>query len=135
MAHQKWDTPVSRVMLGRPRTAPPQSWQHLLVAQGLADVPDGTIIDGTPAPGATYTRHTWPPRGRGRGESLYSPRRVGAKVRAAEVLKMHGAGHTYKQIACILGYADASGPYRAMRRAIDRLDWDHARRAELKKWR
>jgi hypothetical protein len=44
--------------------------------------PHGVLADVTPRPERTYTRATWPPRGRGRGESLTSPRRIEAKLRA-----------------------------------------------------
>src|SRR5690349_15866657 len=72
-------------LMGRPQTAPRQSWRKTIVAEGLIEVPDGTICDATPTPGRTYTRYTWPPRGRGRGESLTSPRRIEAKLRTVEV--------------------------------------------------
>jgi hypothetical protein len=91
------------------------------------------LCDVTPAPGRTYTRQTWPPRGRGRGESLTSPRRLKAKSRAAEVLRLRGQGFTWQQIAQRTGFADPSGPYHAYKRTLDRLDWDASRRAELKK--
>jgi hypothetical protein len=76
-------------------------------------------------------RYTWPPRGRGRGEDLYSPRRVEAKLRTIEVIRMRFDGHTWQQIAHALGFRDASGPYRAMRRAMDRIDWDRDQRNKL----
>src|SRR5262249_38937908 len=103
--------------------------------KGFPNVPDGTWCDVTPAPGRTYTRYTWPPRGRGRGESLYSPRRIAAKLRAYQVIRLHVAGYTYEQIAPKLGFRDASGAYRAMKRTLDRIDWDRQRRAELRKYR
>jgi hypothetical protein len=109
--------------MGRPQTAPRQSWHKTIIAEGLLDVPDGTLCDVTPAPGHTYTRYTWPPRGRGRGESLYSPRRIAAKLRAYQVIRLHVAGYTYEQIAHAPGFRDASGPYRAMKRTFDRIDW------------
>lgn len=114
--------------VGRPQTAPRQSWRKTIISQGLAGVPDGTICDATPAPGNTYTRATWPPRGRGRGESLTSPRRIDAKLRTIKVIEMRAAGHTWQSIALALGFKDASGPYRAMKRAIDRADWDRTQR-------
>lgn len=118
---------------GRPRTAASQSWHQTILAKGRDDVPDGTVIDATPAPGNTYTRDTWPPRGRGRGESLTSPRRIEAKLRAAEVIKMRQQGYTYQQIADALGFADGSGAYRALRRAMDRIDWNAYRKRELRR--
>src|SRR5260370_41834300 len=95
------------------------------------ELPDGSMIDATPAPGRTYTRETWPPRGRGRGESLYSPRRIEAKLRAAQVVHMRFAGHTWQHIADALGFKDRSGPWRATRRLYDQLDPERQRKAEL----
>ena len=106
-------------------------WQFptkIIEAYKLTDVPDGTICDVTPAPGCTYTRYTWPPRGRGRGESLTSSRRIEAKLRAAEVIRMRMEGHTWEVIAHRLGFADASGPWRAARRTFDRIDYDRFKR-------
>lgn len=77
-------------------------------------------------PGTTYTRQPcscgrelWPPRGRGRGESLLSPRRIAAKLRTIEAMQLHGQGYSYKQIAQKLGYADHSGPAHAVQRIRD----------------
>lgn len=114
--------------VGRPQTAPRQSWRKTIISHNLPDVPDGTVCDVTPAPGNTYTRYTWPPRDRGRGESLFSPRRMAAKLRTIKVIEMRAAGHTWQSIALALGFKDASGPYRAMKRALDRIDWDKAQR-------
>lgn len=122
MARQNW-------FIGRKRTASRLTWDK------LAETPEGACIDATPAPGCTYTRDTWPPRGRGRGESLTSPRRLEAKLRAVEVIRMRIDGNTWQAIARSLGFRDASGPYRAFRRTIDRLDWDRDRKAELRKYR
>jgi hypothetical protein len=110
---------------GRPQTAPAQSWQ------GSGVLRDGMLIDTTPAPGNTFTRDTWPPRGRGRGESLLSPRRVAAKMRSIEVIRLRAQGLTFTQIARNLGFRDGSGAYRAMKRSLDRIDWDERRREEL----
>ena len=122
-------------MRGRPRTAPRQSWRKTVEAYGKTDkwpyCPDGTVCDATPEPGHTYTRLTWPPRGRGRGESLTSPRRIAAKLRTVEVIRLRSNGHTWEYIARALGFKDASGPYRAYKRAVDRIDWDKKRRGEL----
>jgi hypothetical protein len=122
-------------MRGRPQTAPRQSWDKTIVAHNMANkwpyCPDGTICDATPASGRTYTRLTWPPRGRGRGESLTSPRRIAAKLRTAEVIRLRGDGHTWDHIARVTGFKDASGPYRAYKRAIDRAEWDRKRRAAM----
>jgi hypothetical protein len=110
---------------GRRATAPRQTWTRYEL--------DGNVwVDVSPAPGCTYTRATWPPRGRGRGESLYSPRRVEAKLRAVEVIQLRIEGHTWDYIARVTGFKDASGPYRAMKRMIDRVDWDRRRQAVLK---
>src|SRR5438876_10387271 len=96
----------------------------LVYSRGLPDVPDGTLCDVTPAPGRSYTRETWPPRGRGRGESLLSPRRIEAKLRVLAIFQMRQEGHTWAHIATTLGFKDASGPWRAMRRASDRVDYE-----------
>ena len=58
------------------------------------------------------------PRGRGRGESKTSPRRIEAKRRAAEALKLRARGATYAAIARRLGYRDASGAWRAIDRTL-----------------
>ena len=107
---------------GRPSTAPKQTWNKPLNPYGNA-----WIDDETPQLGHTYTRATWPPRGRGRGESLLSPRRIAAKLRSVEVIRLRSEGLTWKVIASMLGFKDASGPYRAMKRAMDRVDWDRKR--------
>jgi hypothetical protein len=110
---------------GRRSTAPKQTWDNYIL--------DGNVwVDASPMPGHTYTRATWPPRGRGRGESLLSPRRVRAKLRAIEVIQLRTEGHTWDFIARVTGFKDASGPYRAMKRAIDRVDWDRQRQDELR---
>src|SRR5258708_5360815 len=101
--------------MGRPQTAPRLSWHKLEYAHGWPDVPDGTLCDVTPAPGRTYTRRTFPPRGRGRGESLMSPRRIEAKLRALRVIQLRACGCTYAVIARRLGFRDGSGAYRAMK--------------------
>lgn len=116
---------------GPSRSAPRISRRKLTLSKGHRDVPDGTLLDVTPAPGCTYTRDTWPPRGRGRGESITSPRRIAAKLRAAEVIRLRAQECTWQQIAVALGFADASGAYRAYKRTVDRLDWDEQRRYEL----
>ena len=96
----------------------------LEIAHHLADVPDGTIIDVTPAPGCSYTRDTWPPRGRGRGESLTSPRRIEAKVRAAKAVQLRFEGYSFDAIAHTLGFKDRSGAWHAIRRTYDRIDYN-----------
>lgn len=131
MSRRKWDTIGYRLM-GRPRTAPRLSWCKTEVAYNWTDVPDGTLCDVTPAPGRTYTRYTWPPRGRGRGESLLSSRRIEAKLRAIEVIRMRADGYTWEVIARKLGFRDASGPYRAYKRTMDRIDWDRAQKQKGK---
>ena len=52
----------------------------------------------------TYTREPcscgrelWPPRGRGRGESLMSPRRLDAKMRTADALILRIEGQTLRR--------------------------------------
>lgn len=93
---------------------------------------DGMLLDVTPGPGRHYTRETWPPRGRGRGESLSSPRRVQARFRTAEAIRLRSAGATWQTIATTLGYSDPTGPWIAVRRTCSRLDWDALKHAELK---
>lgn len=111
---------------GRPSTAEAQSWTRY-------ELEGNTWTDKSPTPGHTYTPETWPPRGRGRGESLYSPRRIEAKLRTIEVIRLRAAGHTWDSIARELGFRDPSGPYHAFKRAVDRVDWDRRRQAELSK--
>ena len=72
----------------------------------------------------TYTRHPcscgrtfWPPVGRGRGESLTSPRRITAKMRAVEVLRLRCQGYTYAMIGARLGLSE-SGAWRAEQRLL-----------------
>lgn len=67
-------------------------------------------------------RETWPPRGRGRGESLLSPRRIAAKLRACEAMRLRGAGFTYTAIARALGYRSRSAAWRAIHRAMAQHD-------------
>ena len=85
--------------------------------------PHGILADVTPEPGRSYTRATFPPRGRGRGESLTSPRRIEAKQRAYRALQLWRSGLTWQSIARRLGYKDKSGAWRAVRRLIDRVDY------------
>ena len=96
--------------------------------------PNGVLADVTPMPGNTYTSATWPPRNRGRGESLYSDRRCFAKMRAVQVLQLRRAGYTWQRIARMLGFRDPSGPWRAVNRAISRIEWDKRRVEELRKY-
>jgi hypothetical protein len=117
-------------MRGRKQTAPRQRWDKTIIAKGLPDVPNGIDVDVTPAPGRTYTRYTWPPRGRGRGESLTSPRRIAAKLRTIEVIRMR-AEFAPGTRSPGLGFKDASGPYRAYKRAVDRMDWDSNERQRI----
>src|SRR5579859_1951981 len=62
-------------------------------------------------PAQTYTREPcscgralWPPRGRGRGESLTSPRRMEAFLRSFDAMALHVKGYPYRIIAQQLGY-------------------------------
>lgn len=69
-------------------------------------------------------RELWPPRGRGRGESMLSRRRVAAKLKAIEAEKLHIQGWTYAAIARKLGYQTPSGVWRAIQRLRDyRAAW------------
>jgi hypothetical protein len=61
---------------------------------------------------------SYPPRGRGRGESTTSPRRVEAVLRQAEACKLRGVGATYAAIARTVGYRDPSGAWRAVWAAL-----------------
>ena len=119
---------------GRPRTRR-LSWRKRDYVYGKQaqrlECPDGTLCDLTPAPGRTYIRATFPPSGRGRGESLTSQRRISAKLRAVKVLQLRCAGFTFKQIGYKVGLS-TSGAYRAMQRTIDRLDWDRERKQEVR---
>lgn len=94
----------------------------------------GIMADCTPRPRCTYIRATWPPRGRGRGESLCSPRRIEAKLRAVQALELWQAGATWEAIAHQLGYSDKSGAWRAVRRLFDRLDYDRWLRQEAQRY-
>lgn len=69
-------------------------------------------------------RPLWPPRGRGRGESLLSRRRVAARLKAVEAEKLYIQGYTYAAIADKLGYGTPSGVWRALQRLRDyRAAW------------
>jgi hypothetical protein len=72
-------------------------------------------------------RELWPPRKRGRGESLFSPRRVEAKLKALDALALRGKGHPYRVIAARLGYNTTSGAYQAVQRL-------RAQEAEWARW-
>lgn len=131
-----WCPGWEHFFVGRRQTAPRLSWRKIMLSKGLPDVPDGCEVDVSPAPGQTYTRLTWPPRGRGRGESLTSPRRMRAKFRAVEVVRLRLQEHcTWEEIARRTGFADPSGAYRAMKRALDRIDWDNAERERRRRRR
>lgn len=132
MPRPKWNDGLK--LMGRPRTAKPYTWDKRIWTNDEWHPkefhPYGVPMDATPAPGNTYTRATWPPRGRGRGESLISTRRVQAKVRALEVLRLHRAGHTYAQIGAKVGLSP-SGAYRALKRLLDRHNWNERRARQL----
>jgi hypothetical protein len=117
--------------VGRPTTRRPHSWNKTMYRDGL-------MMNVSPSPGNTFTRDTYPPRGRGRGESLTSPRRIAAKQRALEVVKLRLGQHlTWATIARLLGFKDASGAYYAYHRLLDRINWDkqRARDIENEQWR
>ena len=61
---------------------------------------------------------TYPPRGRGRGESKTSPRRVEAVLKQAVACKLRVCGASYAEIAYALGYRDPSGAWRAIDAAL-----------------
>jgi len=64
-------------------------------------------------------RPVWPPRGRGRGESLSSPRRIQAHMQVVEMMRLRRTNGTWQQIARRYGYISRSGPYQLVRRAIE----------------
>src|SRR5260221_4166946 len=85
--------------------------------------PQGIYADVTPRPGRRYIKATWPPRSRGRGEPMYSPRRIDAQLRAAQAIHLRAPEQlTWEHIATRLGFADKSGAWRAAQRAIDRME-------------
>jgi hypothetical protein len=75
------------------------------------------------ARGTTFTREPcvcgreqWPLRGRGRGESKYSPRRAQAQMLIPDMMALRFRGLTWDQIAARYGYKDRSGPFRLVYR-------------------
>lgn len=85
-------------------------------------------------PGRRYCRHCYPPRGRGRGEDLYSPRRAQALMKAVEATKLRWEYElTYEQIARRLGYGSRAAAYNAIwrlnrRRNADQRAADYAKK-------
>lgn len=78
-------------------------------------------------PHQTYTRHEcvcgrpiWPIKGRGRGESILSHRRVAARMRALEAATLYASGMSFRQTAAQLGYKTGSGAWRAVTRLGER---------------
>ncbi len=55
-----------------------------------------------------------------RGESRYSPRRLEAMKREQQALELRMAGRTWLEISLALGYADNSGPIRAVEGLLKR---------------
>ena len=55
-------------------------------------------------------------------ESKASPRKIAAAERLAKAVEMRKAGATYSLIATQLGYADESGAFRAVHRALQALN-------------
>ena len=53
-------------------------------------------------------------------ESRYSPRRIAAMKREQQALELRMAGHTWLSISEALGYADNSGPIRAVEGLLKR---------------
>lgn len=77
------------------------------------------------APEQRYTREPcscgrelWPPRGRGRGESLLSPRRVAAKLRAIEAMRLRRERFTWTTIARRLDYGSGAAACNAVERLL-----------------
>lgn len=61
-------------------------------------------------------------------------RKMTAKQKSAESVRLYKLGHTYDEIAAEVGYRDRSGAYRAVERAIAdtiREPAEHVRRAEI----
>jgi hypothetical protein len=74
----------------------------------------------------TYTRQPcvcgrplWPPRGRGRGESLLSPRRAQVWLRTGDMYSDYWRGMSWRKIAKKYGYAGPSGAWQAVYRHRD----------------
>lgn len=57
-------------------------------------------------------------KGRGQGPAKDSPKRVTARLKGMKALEMRAGGATYQAIADQLGYADPSGAYGAVERAL-----------------
>src|SRR6266851_3119786 len=90
-----------------------RTWQEFAWIRDIFH-PDGVWADVTPRPGCRYTAATWPPRHRGRGESMTSPRRCDAFLRAAEAIHLRCHEQlTWAEIAARLGFRDKSGAWRA----------------------
>jgi hypothetical protein len=69
-------------------------------------------------------RELWPPRNRGRGEPLTSPRRIAAKLKAVDALALRVQGWSFRVIAAKLGYKTTSGAWQAVQRIRDHeADW------------
>src|SRR5262245_33700063 len=92
-------------------------------------------------PDQTYTREPcscgrelWPPRGRGRGESLNSPRRIAARLKALAAKQLRMQGLTYREIARKLGYHTISAAWHAVQRLHDqyaeRVNFEDEQQAE-----
>jgi hypothetical protein len=64
------------------------------------------------------------------GQITSSQKRIAAAERARQALELRKAGAQYADIATTLGYADASGAYRAVSRALAKLTAEPA--AELR---
>jgi hypothetical protein len=62
-----------------------------------------------------------------------SPRRIEAKLKVPEIFRLRCEGYTFARIASMLGFANASGPWRALRRAVDRIDFDRIEQEKRKK--
>lgn len=70
----------------------------------------------------------------GKGEEKASKRAIEARERQAKALEAKKAGLTYEQIAEKVGYADASGAYRAVEKALREMirePAEHVRMLEL----
>lgn len=70
----------------------------------------------------------------GRGEQKASKRMIEAKERQVKALEAKKAGLNYEQIAEKLGYADASGAFRAVEKALQEMirePAEHVRMLEL----
>jgi len=109
------------------RLYPPTPYVHQRYDPYVADNYDPEVACPH-KPWQTYTKYPcscgrtlWPPRGRGRGESLSSPRRIAAKVNALEAMKLRRQGIRWREIAETLGYSSPQSAWNAVQRCVDQV--------------